>query len=79
MAEAKIAGKSPCKVELEAGDHWWCSCGESKAQPLCDGSHKGTSFTPVKFSLGEAKEVYLCACKRTQNAPYCDGAHKKLA
>jgi CDGSH-type Zn-finger protein len=27
-------------VAVEQGkDYWWCACGLSKAQPVCDGSH----------------------------------------
>ena len=25
----------------------WCACGESTNQPFCDGSHKGTGFSPI--------------------------------
>ena len=78
MAEPKIAGRSPCKVQLETGEHWWCACGESKSQPFCDGSHKATSFSPLQIVVDEPKEAYLCACKHTHNAPYCDGTHKGL-
>ena len=60
MAEPKIAGRSPFKVQLETGEHWWCACGESKSQPFCDGSHKGTSFSPVQIVIDEPKEVFLC-------------------
>lgn len=42
MSEPKIAAKRPVKVQLDAGEHWWCACGESKAQPFCDGSHRGS-------------------------------------
>ena len=28
-------------IEVEAGkSYWWCACGRSKTQPICDGSHK---------------------------------------
>jgi CDGSH iron-sulfur domain-containing protein 3 len=78
MAEPKIAAKHSMKVQLETGDHWWCACGESESQPLCDGSHQGTSFTPLKIVVDEPKQVSLCACKRTHTAPYCDGTHRGL-
>jgi len=36
-----IAGKEPIGVEVEEGKtYWWCTCGRSAKQPLCDGSHK---------------------------------------
>ena len=55
------------------------ACGQSKRQPFCDGSHKTTEFTPVKFSVTEAQKVWLCGCKKTGSKPFCDGTHKKLA
>ena len=27
--------------------YFWCA--QSQTQPFCDGSHKGTAFTPIKF------------------------------
>jgi len=30
--------------------HWYTCCKSSK-KPFCDGSHKGTSFTPMEFTL----------------------------
>ena len=41
-----VASRMPAVIKLEAGEYWWCSCGKSSKQPFCDGSHKGTSFTP---------------------------------
>ena len=42
MAEPVIAQKASYPVDLTPGDYWWCACGQSKKQPFCDGSHKGT-------------------------------------
>ena len=78
MSEPHCAQKGPYPVELEPGDYFWCACGRSKNQPFCDGSHKGTEFTPVKLSVTEKGTFYLCGCKRSANKPLCDGAHNKL-
>ncbi|MEL6384549.1 MAG: CDGSH iron-sulfur domain-containing protein [Cyanobacteria bacterium J06626_18] len=78
MSEPKIADTKPAVMELEPGDYWYCTCGNSENQPFCNGAHKGTSFTPLKFTIEEKKQVALCQCKHTGNAPFCDGSHAKL-
>lgn len=78
MDQPEVAQKSPYVLELAPGTYWWCACGRSKNQPFCDGSHKVTSFTPVKFELAQATKVALCGCKRSANKPFCDGTHKTL-
>lgn len=79
MTEPVVAAKAPAKVALEAAkDYWWCACGRSQNQPFCDGSHKGSEFSPVKFEALESKTVYFCGCKHSSHAPLCDGSHKKL-
>lgn len=79
MSKPAIAAKAPCAVNIEKGkEYWWCACGGSKSQPFCDGSHKGTEFTPMKYTATETKAAYFCACKQTKNAPFCDGTHKSL-
>lgn len=80
MSDApKIAQKAPYPVEVEAGkSYFWCACGQSKNQPFCDGSHKGTSFTPVKVTAEEGKKMFFCGCKASAKAPFCDGTHSRL-
>jgi CDGSH iron-sulfur domain-containing protein 3 len=74
-----IAQKAPYAADLAPGDYWWCACGQSKKQPFCDGSHKsGGVFTPMKFTVTEAKQYWMCGCKRSNNKPFCDGTHKRL-
>lgn len=78
MSKAKIAQKSPVVMEVEPGNYAWCACGESSNQPYCDGSHKGTGFTPIIESVDVKKTVAWCGCKQTGNGPFCDGTHAKL-
>jgi CDGSH iron-sulfur domain-containing protein 3 len=79
MTEPVVAQKSPIPVDVEAGKTYhWCTCGKSAKQPLCDGAHKGSTFSPQAWTAPETKKVYFCACKHTKNAPLCDGAHKAL-
>ncbi len=74
-----IAQDSPIPVEVEEGkSYFWCSCGQSKRQPFCDGSHKGSSFEPVKYTAEASKKVFFCGCKHTSKPPLCDGSHSKL-
>ena len=79
MSKPTVAQASPCIIELEKGkEYWWCTCGLSKSQPFCDGSHQGTDFQPMAFVADKSGKRGLCACKQTQNPPYCDGAHKDI-
>lgn len=74
-----VAYNNPIAVDLEAGKKYhFCRCGRSANQPFCDGSHKGTGFTPLGFTAEKDGEAYLCRCKQTGNAPFCDGSHKKV-
>lgn len=79
MSEPVIAQRSPFAVELEPGRYFWCQCGRSAKQPFCDGSHEGTSFSPVQFTVEKETKVWLCGCKHSGNRPYCDGTHKELS
>jgi CDGSH-type Zn-finger protein len=79
MTTPAVPQKAPYPVEVEAGkSYWWCSCGLSKKQPFCDGSHAGSGFQPVKFVAEEAKKMFFCGCKASKNQPFCDGGHKNL-
>ena len=79
MTAPHIAGKAPLPVDVKAGEtYFWCSCGQSKKQPFCDGSHKGSEFTPKSWTADADKKAFFCACKNTKNAPLFDGSHKSL-
>ncbi len=80
MDKPVIADNKPIKVELgKSQEYHFCTCGRSKSQPFCDGSHVGTSFTPKVVVAQEQGEAWLCACKHTGNAPFCDGSHKQFS
>jgi len=78
MKTPVIAQRFPAVQLAEAGTYYWCACGKSATQPFCDGSHKGTEFTPLEVEISEAKTVAWCQCKHTKNPPFCDGSHKQL-
>ena len=61
MLKGKRAGDSAIVVEVEKNrSYLWCSCGLSSKQPFCDGSHKNSEFSPVKFySRWDKKNVFL--------------------
>jgi CDGSH iron-sulfur domain-containing protein 3 len=73
-----VASKSPAVIKVEAGEYWWCSCGKSKDQPFCDGSHKESSFSPKKVVIDESRTIALCNCKHSANGAMCDGSHSSL-
>jgi CDGSH-type Zn-finger protein len=78
--ENATATAGPIEVTVESGKaYWWCACGRSKTQPFCDGSHKGTSFTPLKFQLTDSGRNRFCVCKQTADRPFCDGTNHACA
>ncbi len=80
MANPIVAAIAPKKVSLNKGDeYYFCTCGRSKSQPFCDGSHAGTEFTPKAFTAEQSGDAYLCQCKHTANSPYCDGTHQRFS
>ncbi len=79
MTKAKIADTRPKPWDLKAGETVsWCSCGRSKNQPFCDGSHQGTDLKALSFTADKDDRYFFCQCKRTVKPPFCDGSHKKI-
>ena len=79
MPEPNIAQRGPYAVDVEAEKtYFWCACGRSANQPFCDGSHRDTGFTPVRYDATESTTVYFCGCKHTKTPCFCDGSHASL-
>lgn len=84
--KAIITKKGPYGVAVEEGKtYYYCTCGASKNQPFCDGSHKAfneenkTNLTPLKYVADKTDTVYFCGCRHSKTSPLCDGSHKQLA
>ena len=76
MSEANVYDNKPKSAELEKGEeYFWCACGNSKNGQFCDGSHRGTKFSPLVFKAEQSKKVFFCTCKQTKDQPLCDGSH----
>jgi CDGSH iron-sulfur domain-containing protein 3 len=79
MADPVITQKSPFGVDVTLGTTYaWCACGRSKKQPFCDGSHKGSEFSPTVWKAEKTEKKWFCGCKKTNGKPFCDGTHKSL-
>jgi CDGSH-type Zn-finger protein len=79
VTDPTSAKNAPIPVEVVAGaTYFWCSCGRSAQQPFCDGSHRGSSFAPLKYTAKESATLYFCGCKRTGSPPLCDGSQQRL-
>ena len=78
MSIPNVPQKSPFVIATKPGTYYWCACGKSSGQPFCDGSHKGSEFTPMAVEIKEEKQVAWCGCKHSNNKPFCDGTHKNI-
>ncbi len=68
----------PYVIKETPGTKAYCSCDKSANMPYCDGTHKGTEFTPHIVEISEAKTVAICGCGHSKTTPFCDGAHANL-
>ena len=69
-----IEKKKFTKLEVLSGKSYFlCQCGQSARYPLCDGSHKNTSYSPEKYVASANKSVSICGCNELKTV-VCDCA-----
>jgi CDGSH-type Zn-finger protein len=78
MSEPNSPQRFPYVKDMAPGTYSWCTCGNSKDQPFCDGSHQGTAFSPITVDIAVARKVAWCGCKHSKNGAFCDGSHARL-
>lgn len=77
MAKEKTPVFYPTPYDVIEGKiYYWCSCGKTSSEPLCDSNPPCEQAVEFKPILTET--VYFCGCKKTQDPPLCDGSHAKV-
>jgi CDGSH iron-sulfur domain-containing protein 3 len=66
MKNIDITDKESVTIDVKKGENYWCcTCGKSKTQPFCDGSHKGSRCKPFKYEATKDTTERFCAGKET--------------
>ena len=83
--EARVACRGPIYEDVEVGKtYYYCTCGYSRNQPYCDGSHRaineehGTNFKPTPYTPEFTTTVSFCGCRKSLEGAICDGSHLDL-
>ncbi len=62
------------QLDVVSGKSYFlCQCGHSATFPLCDGSHKNTSFGPEKYVATSDTSINVCGCDENKTV-ICDCA-----
>ena len=65
MSKVVTAQKFPYVLKGEKKKYYWCACGKSTNQPFCDGSHKGTDFSPIVNAVSSKRSICAFDCALT--------------
>ena len=56
-----IRSRNFTKLDVVNGKSYFlCSCSQSEKYPLCNGSHKNTSFSPEKYTDSVNASISVC-------------------
>ena len=62
------------KLDVVSGKSYFiCQCGFRAEHPLCEGSHKNTSFSPEKYVASANTSLSICGCNDLKTV-VCDCA-----
>ena len=65
MPEPRVPKRAPILLKSKPATPTLVRLRPKRQPAVCDGSHKGGEFTPVKYEATETKTVYFCGCKHT--------------
>ncbi len=69
MKMIDVSNKETVAIDVKKGESYWCcTCGKSKTQPLCDGSHKDSECEPFKYTATEDTTEWFCSNKESISA-----------
>ena len=75
MSTPIIVQKAPFQQKLKRVDRIFGAPVEKVGNSLlCDGSHKGTDFTPLKYTAEKTGKVFFCGCKQVKTGRFAMGA-----
>ena len=78
MSVPTVALKSPTSTEVEGKSYFLCNCVKRSKQPLCDGSHKETYFTTLRYTAARSDKVSFADARTVRREHYLMGATRRF-